>query len=91
LTCGWARCQVVIEADAREVRIEVTNDGSANRRVPEHPGHPGGHGIVGMRERVAMYDGTFTAGPLPEGGFRVSARLPYQPSPNQSASLRANH
>ncbi|MBB5630676.1 signal transduction histidine kinase [Sphaerisporangium krabiense] len=32
-----------------------------------------------MRERVALYEGRFAVGPLPEGGFRVSATLPYQP------------
>jgi signal transduction histidine kinase len=37
-----------------------------------------GLGIVGMRERVAMLDGQFTAGPRPEGGFAVVARLPVQ-------------
>ncbi|MGB8943950.1 MAG: sensor histidine kinase, partial [Streptomyces sp.] len=35
-----------------------------------------GFGLVGMRERVALLDGRFTAGPRPEGGFRVSAVLP---------------
>ncbi len=36
----------------------------------------GGHGIIGMRERVTMLGGEFSAGPLPGYGFRVSARLP---------------
>jgi signal transduction histidine kinase len=35
-----------------------------------------GHGIIGMRERVAVFGGEFAAGPMPEGGFRVFARLP---------------
>jgi signal transduction histidine kinase len=36
----------------------------------------GGHGIIGMRERVSLLGGEFTAGPLPGYGFRVSARIP---------------
>jgi glucose-6-phosphate-specific signal transduction histidine kinase len=36
----------------------------------------GGHGIDGMRERAASVGGELTAGPLPEGGFQVTATLP---------------
>lgn len=39
-------------------------------------GAAGGLGLVGMRERVAMLSGQFSAGPLPGGGFRVAARIP---------------
>jgi signal transduction histidine kinase len=35
------------------------------------------HGIIGMRERAAMFGGSLTAGPCPEGGFQVLARLPF--------------
>jgi len=35
-----------------------------------------GHGIIGMRERVSLYGGEFEAGPLADGGFAVTARLP---------------
>ncbi|GAA4616452.1 histidine kinase [Actinoallomurus liliacearum] len=66
-----ARCRVVVAGDAKEVRIRVTDDGPGNRMPPEP-----GHGIIGMRERAHLYGGTLTAGPRPEGGFEVSARLP---------------
>jgi signal transduction histidine kinase len=72
-----ARCRVTVETDEHEARIEVTDDGPGTRTLP---GPTTGHGIVGMRERVTMYDGVFSAGPRPEGGFAVSARLPYQVS-----------
>ncbi|MGW7412994.1 sensor histidine kinase [Streptomyces sp. NPDC054863] len=39
----------------------------------------GGHGLVGMRERVRLTGGTLDTGPLPDGGFRVAARLPLTP------------
>jgi signal transduction histidine kinase len=39
-------------------------------------GNGSGHGIIGMRERVAVFSGQFTAGPGPDGGFRVRARFP---------------
>ena len=46
------------------------------RRGRPEPAGGGGRGIAGMRERAAMLGGTLEAGPLPEGGFRVHARLP---------------
>ena len=58
----------------RRVRIEVTNSGGTVSRAPALPAS--GHGLTGMRERVALFDGTFDAGPTREGGFRVAATLP---------------
>ncbi|GAA3447336.1 sensor histidine kinase [Planomonospora venezuelensis] len=77
---GPTRCSVTVDVDGREAVIEVVDDGPRHGRPPR-PGHDGrgGHGLIGMRERARMYGGTFDAGPRPEGGFRVSARLPYEP------------
>lgn len=52
-----------------------------NGPPPEPPSAPledrgTGHGLVGMRERVRLVGGVLDTGPLPDGGFRVAARLP---------------
>ena len=57
--------------DALELTIADTGGGSAA------PAGPGGHGLVGMRERAAMFGGTLTAGPRDGRGFEVHASLPY--------------
>jgi signal transduction histidine kinase len=67
---GAASCQVTIHNEAEAVGLEVTDDGRGTAGTRD------GHGIKGMRERVALYDGTFQAGPGPEGGFTVTARFP---------------
>lgn len=57
-----------------EIAVLVVNgpsDGSAATPLPS-----GGHGLLGMRERVTTHGGGFAAGPTPDGGFRVSAMLP---------------
>ncbi|GGW58840.1 two-component sensor histidine kinase [Streptomyces lucensis JCM 4490] len=51
--------------------IEITDDG----RTTQAPDNTTGHGIAGMRERAAAFGGTLHAGPLPGGGWRVSARI----------------
>ncbi|MFV0134663.1 sensor histidine kinase [Streptomyces sp. HMX87] len=55
------------------VRVEVVN--SPPVRTPS-PSQGAGHGLLGMRERVAMLGGTLTAHSLPDGGYQVSAFLP---------------
>ncbi|WP_329241253.1 sensor histidine kinase [Actinoallomurus sp. NBC_01490] len=69
-----ARCRATVDVSPCRVSIQVVDDGAV-RPAPK-PG-PGGHGLVGMRERVAMYGGSFSAGPRAEGGFAVAATLPY--------------
>ncbi|MGP4094769.1 sensor histidine kinase [Nonomuraea sp. KM90] len=70
-----ARCRVSVVADSKNVRIEVTDDGPGRRTLPSAGA---GHGLIGMRERVMMYGGSFEAGSLPGRGFRVFAKLPYE-------------
>ncbi|UUU21574.1 sensor histidine kinase [Streptomyces sp. DSM 40750] len=76
-------CMVRIEATAADLRVEVRDEGppapDPGRRT-RTGGNGGGHGITGMRERAMMYGGTLTAAPHPDGGFRVTACLPYPPA-----------
>lgn len=67
---GTPRCRVSIGQREDELAIEVTDDGRGSTTAGS------GYGIVGMRERAALLHGKLTAGPRPEGGFRVVARLP---------------
>ncbi len=55
------------------VRVEVVNSPPVRRASPSQGA---GHGLLGMRERVAMLGGTLTAHSLPDGGYQVSAFLP---------------
>ncbi|MFJ1566016.1 sensor histidine kinase [Streptomyces erythrochromogenes] len=59
-----------------EVLVLVVNGPAARDAVVEPDGPGTGHGLVGMRERVRLTGGTLDTGPLPDGGFRVAARLP---------------
>ncbi|MGW4642952.1 sensor histidine kinase [Sphaerisporangium sp. NPDC004334] len=76
-----AHCRVRVRGGRGEVRVEVVDDGPGARVLPATGGAGGGHGLVGMRERVVMYGGSFDAGPRPAGGFAVTATLPYGPPP----------
>lgn len=68
---GPAIADVVVRYAPDEVRLEIRDTG---RGRPNGNGR--GHGLVGMRERVAMFGGELDAAPQPEGGFAVRARLP---------------
>jgi signal transduction histidine kinase len=85
---GPATARVRIRYAADAVDLEVVDDGlvsafgrqeSDSDRQNRRSGRSAGHGILGMRERAALYGGTLDAGPLPGGGFRVAAHLPVEP------------
>ncbi|HWG16166.1 MAG TPA: sensor histidine kinase [Streptosporangiaceae bacterium] len=70
-------CRVRLEYREQELSLEILDDGDAT--TPPGPGT--GHGLIGMRERVLLCGGEFSAGPRPERGFRVAATLPLNPDP----------
>lgn len=72
---GPGRARVWVRRRPRDLEIEVVDDGVAE---PDAAAVGNGHGLVGMRERVALYGGTLEAGPCPAGGYSVRARLPLE-------------
>jgi len=67
---GTVRVRYHREPDRVNVDVASTSAGAARQLASS------GHGLVGMRERVAVFGGSFTAAPTDEGGYLVSARLP---------------
>jgi signal transduction histidine kinase len=67
-----ARGTVTVAYGEEDISIEVADDGSRTTTGAS----TAGHGLIGMRERVALYGGEFSAGPLPGRGFRVRAVIP---------------
>jgi signal transduction histidine kinase len=65
------RAEVLVRYAAGEVEVTVSDDGRGGG-----DGDSGGHGLVGIRERVSVYGGRLEAGVRPEGGFRLRATLP---------------
>jgi len=70
--------RVAVEASYEDgiVWLGVVNGPPGDGHAAGVPLPGGGHGLVGMRERAAALGGELTAGPTPEGGFAVTARLP---------------
>jgi signal transduction histidine kinase len=60
------------------ITVEVSDDGRGAAAAGKGE-DAGGHGLIGMRERVEMFGGALLAGPAPTGGFRIRARLPLPP------------
>jgi signal transduction histidine kinase len=74
---GSARADVTIGCADEAVTIEITDDGTE----PRQQTRADGHGLAGMRERVAIFGGEFHAGPRAGRGFAVQARLPLGDKP----------
>jgi signal transduction histidine kinase len=73
---GPAHAQVTIRYRDHDVAVEVTDNGRGVGAVAGDGRRGTGHGLIGMRERVAAFGGDLEVGPRPGGGFRVAARLP---------------
>ena len=70
---GPARASVVVRYGPEELELEISDDGRSSGK-----GDGTGHGLVGMRERVAVVGGVLETGARPGGGFVVRARLPHE-------------
>jgi signal transduction histidine kinase len=57
-----------------ELRIDITDEGRAQPVAGD--AQRTGRGLIGMRERAMLFGGELVAGPRPEGGFAVRARIP---------------
>jgi signal transduction histidine kinase len=68
-----ATAEVLVTWTGDTVRIDVTNESQRPTRAAAP-----GFGLMGMRERVALFGGTLAHGPNPDGGFSVEAVLPLE-------------
>jgi signal transduction histidine kinase len=66
------------------VDVEIDDDGRG-AAAPLGASAEGGHGLIGMRERVTTSGGAFSAGPRPGGGWRVRAAFPLDGGPAEPA------
>ncbi|MFD7237113.1 sensor histidine kinase [Streptomyces syringium] len=71
------RVSVTVDADGSALMVLIVNATAPDADAPPLETSGTGHGLVGMRERVRLVGGTLDTGPLPGGGFRVAARLPF--------------
>jgi signal transduction histidine kinase len=69
-----ARASVCVAYAGDGVTLEVLDDGPGSHA---NGNSEPGHGLIGMRERIALYGGDLVTGPRDSGGFAVTARLPY--------------
>ncbi|MDQ6938458.1 MAG: hypothetical protein M3140_12235 [Actinomycetota bacterium] len=77
---GPARVAVLTRYDTDRLTLRIDDDGPVPDVDATARRRNGGHGLVAMRERVALVGGRFEVGPGPDGGWRVHAELPVPPS-----------
>ncbi|MGO1935770.1 MAG: sensor histidine kinase, partial [Cellulosimicrobium funkei] len=77
---------VVVRWGATTLAREVEDDGRGASSAAEarQDARSGGYGVLGMRERAALFGGSVQVGPRAGGGFRVHLRLPVPPVPGRS-------
>lgn len=73
------RIELAVEVEELKVRIDCHDTGPGDTATGPVPGHGEGHGLAGMRERAALFDGSVSAGPAPGGGWTVRAVLDTTP------------
>jgi signal transduction histidine kinase len=77
---GQATAEVRMTFEPEQLSIEIFDTGQGPAMVSTP-----GHGLLGMRERVAVYGGSLRTGPRPGGGFRVYAKIPVEGSQGKAA------
>ncbi|MGV9380376.1 sensor histidine kinase [Nonomuraea sp. NPDC003707] len=73
---GAGRADINLTYAPDKLTLRVTDDGAGPAPGPGR----GGHGLIGMTERVRLYQGTIIAGGRPQGGYEVLATFPLSPS-----------
>jgi signal transduction histidine kinase len=71
------RVEVKVQHEDESLTVSVVDDGRGAAARADADTPDGGHGLMGMRERVEIWGGQLTAGPAPGGGYAVTAILPY--------------
>jgi signal transduction histidine kinase len=74
---------VELRYDRPVVELSIRDDGTGNAT---HPGAVSGHGLTGMRERVALFGARLDAGPAPTGGWRVHVRISGSGNPDEQSA-----
>lgn len=71
-----AKTQITVRHDGASLHLSVRDDDERRHSPPQ----PGGRGLLGIAERVRLFNGTLSVGPLPAGGFAVEVVLPAPPA-----------